>query len=254
MNIQLPPNKKIYFASDFHLGAPNHATSRKREDRIVQWLETIKHDAAHIFLMGDLFDFWFEFKSVVPKGFVRFLGKLAQLSDEGIPITVFTGNHDMWMFGYFEQELGIVVNRKPATYTVGKERFYLAHGDGLGPGDKVYQFLKKVFENRFFHWVFRTVHPDFGNWVATTWSSKSRHHNTTGEEDFRGEDEWLWQYAKEIEAKTHHNYYIFGHRHLPLELEVAENSKYINIGEWINYYTYGVYDGKKMELVKFGKK
>lgn len=253
MNISLSSSKKIYFASDFHLGAPSRQESRKREDRVIEWLEMVREDAAHIFLMGDLFDFWFEFKTVVPKGYVRFLGKLAELSDAGIPITVFTGNHDIWMFGYFEEELGVEVKRKPEVYQIGNQKLYLAHGDGLGPGDKVYKFLKVIFENRFFHWVFRTVHPDFGNWVAMTWSSSSRSHNTNKEEGFLGDDEWLWQYAKEIEAEKHHDFYVFGHRHLPIDVEVTENSRYINLGEWINYYTYAVYDGKKVELLEFGK-
>ncbi len=253
MNISFDTPQKIYFASDFHLGAPSSAESRVREERIVTWLERIRQDAAHLFLMGDIFDFWFEYKTVVPKGFLRFLGKLTELRSQQIPVTVFTGNHDMWMFGYLAEELGVTIKRHPETYQIGDASFYLAHGDGLGPGDSFYKNLKKVFEHPFFHWLFRNVHPDVGIRIATAWSGRSRKKNSHLDAGFLGEDEWLWQYAKEIEAQKHHDYYVFGHRHLPLELSVGTKSRYINLGEWIQYNTYAVFDGTELKLCTFSQ-
>lgn len=254
-HISLPAGKKIYFASDFHLGAPNHAESLKRERRIVSWLDEIKQDATHIFLIGDLFDFWFEYKWVIPKGFVRLQGKLAEITDSGIPVTFYTGNHDMWMFGYFEQELGVSVKRLPESYKMGNHSFYVGHGDGLGPGDKVYKFLKRVFESPFFQWVFQMVPPVIGMGIAHAWSRQSRHANTMKEgenvENTDPKKEWLWIYSQEIEQALHHDYYVFGHRHKPLDLALSEKSRYINTGEWISQFTYAVYDGEQLKLSTF---
>lgn len=257
-SIFLQSGKQLYFSSDFHLGAPNPEISRKRERVIVQWLESIRHDAQIIFLVGDIFDFWFEYKHAVPKGFIRLLGKLAELSDEGIELVFFTGNHDMWMSDYFTDELNATINRHPVRYEVTDEdssRYSLlvGHGDGLGPGDHVYKGLKKVFENSLARWTFRQLHPDIGIRVATNWSKRSRISNTKkGEEEFKGENlEWLYLYCREVEKITHHDYYVFGHRHLPLDLKVGEGSRYINLGEWVNQQTYGVFDGTNLKLLTF---
>lgn len=249
--IVLPAGKKVFFASDFHLGAPSAAKSRERERKIVRWLEQIREEAAAIFLMGDLFDFWFEYKHAVPKGGIRLQGKLAELSDSGIPLTIFTGNHDMWMKNYFPDELGIPVFRHPKTIQVGNCRFLIGHGDGLGPGDKRYKIMKRVFQSPFSYWLYSWVHPDIGIKLAQVWSNKSRAKNKGKDEIFLGENEWLLAYCRYKEKQTHHDYYVFGHRHLPLHLEVGDNSYYINLGEWINYYTYGVFDGHNMELKTF---
>ncbi|HEY8915203.1 MAG TPA: UDP-2,3-diacylglucosamine diphosphatase [Chitinophaga sp.] len=251
-HILLPINKKIYFASDFHLGAPDMAASRERERIIVKWLDEIAEDAQHIFLVGDLFDFWFEYKQVIPKGYTRLLGKLAELSDKGIGISVFIGNHDMWMDGYFEDELNIPVYFEPQTYTLGSKRFYIGHGDGLGPGDHGYKFLKKVFRNPVCRWLFSVLHPSWGIGLANYFSRKSRA-ATGGElEKFLGEEnEWLAIYSKEILQKEHFDYFIYGHRHLPLDLKVGPNSRYINLGDWINYFTYAVFDGETTALKKY---
>lgn len=251
-HILLPVNKRIYFASDFHLGAPNMAASRERERIIVKWLDEIAEDAQHIFLVGDLFDFWFEYKQVIPKGYTRLLGKLAELSDKGIGISVFIGNHDMWMNGYFEDELNIPVYFEPQTYTLGSKRFYIGHGDGLGPGDHGYKFLKKVFRNPVCRWLFSVLHPSWGIGLANYFSRKSRA-ATGGElEQFLGEEnEWLAIYSKEILQKEHFDYFIYGHRHLPLDLKVGPDSRYINLGDWINYFTYAVFDGETTELKKY---
>lgn len=247
--MNIPQGKRIYFASDNHLGAPTQEISRPREQKFVAWLDEIKQDAAAIFLMGDLFDFWFEYKTVVPKGFTRTLGKLAEISDSGIPIYFFVGNHDLWMNGYFEEELNIPVYHEPQEFTFNDTTFFIGHGDGLGPGDKGYKRMKKVFTNPFSKWLFRWLHPDLGVKLAQYLSVKNK--LISGDEDasFLGEDqEWLVQYSKRKLEDKHRDYFVFGHRHLPMEIDLGNNSTYINLGDWINYYTYGVFDGKEMHL------
>lgn len=247
--------KKIYFASDFHLGVPNREASLKRERVIVEWLESIKHDAHSIFLLGDLFDFWFEYKYTIPKGFIRLLGKIAELRDSGIPIYFFTGNHDMWMFDYFPSELDIPIYREPQLLHIGKHKILIGHGDGLGPGDTTYKFIKKFFNSPLCQWLFARIHPNLGFWIANTWSRKSRITNMKREEKFEGEEgEFLWVYCRELEKTVHHDFYIFGHRHLPLDLKVNESSRYINLGEWVHFNTYAVYDGTNVELKTFHPK
>ena len=248
---QLPKGQKLYFASDFHLGAPNHASSRQRERLIINWLDSIAPDAHTIFLMGDIFDFWFEYKHVIPKGFIRIQGKLAQLIDSGINIVFFTGNHDMWMFDYFSTELGIPIYRDPVPMTINGKTFLLGHGDGLGPGDAIYKILKKIFANPVCQWLFGFLHPWIGMGIAQTWSGRSRLHNDKKTGLLETESEWLFTYCKEVEAKQHHDFYIFGHRHLPLDLAVNKNSRYINLGEWIQERTYAVFDGENLELKKY---
>lgn len=242
----------IYFASDFHLGAPNEISSREREQRIIRWLDSIKHRAAEIYLMGDLFDFWFEYKTVVPKGHVRLLGKIAELTDSGIPVNLFTGNHDMWMFDYLEKELGVTIFRKPIQKVYNGKKFYLGHGDGLGPGDHQYKFLKKIFANSLCQWMFARLHPNLGIGIANFWSRKSRIANKHADEKFLGEEnEWLIQFCKEELKKEHFDYFIFGHRHLPLDIKLNERSRYLNLGEWVTQSNYVVFDGNSVELKKF---
>ncbi len=244
--------KKIYFASDFHLGVPSFEKSLAREKRIVKWLDEIKHNAAEIYLMGDMFDFWFEYKYAAPKGFVRLLGKIAEITDSGIPVTFFTGNHDMWMFDYLPREIGVSIYKDPIEKEFNGKKFFLGHGDGLGPGDKGYKFIKKIFANRFCQWLFARIHPNFGIGMANYWSRKSRLSNGPEDEKFTGEEnEWLVVFAKEVLKTKHFDYFIFGHRHLPLDIKLAENSRYINLGEWVNYNTYAVFDGNTVELKKF---
>lgn len=252
MNITLPEGKKVYFSSDNHLGAPTAALSKPRERKFLRWLEHIRKDAHAIFLMGDLFDFWFEYKTVVPKGFVRTLGKLAEMRDEGIQIYFFVGNHDLWMYGYFEEELGIPVFHNPEVFTLNNKKFFLGHGDGLGPGDMGYKRLKKVFRSRFFQWLFKWGHPDIGMRIAQYMSVKNK--LISGEDDhiFLGEEnEWLAVYAKRKLETNHYDYFVFGHRHLPMQIKVGPNSTYFNTGDWIQHYTYGVFDGDTLELAHF---
>ena len=248
----LPEGKNIYFASDFHLGIPDAAASLEREKRVVRWLDAIETDAAEIFIVGDIFDFWFEYQRAIPKGFVRFQGKIAQLTDRGIPVHFFTGNHDMWMFDYFPKELGVSVHNAPMERTWNEKSFFIGHGDGLGPGDKGYKFLKKVFSARLSRWCFARLHPDFLIGLASFFSRKSRAATGDSDSKFLGEDnEWLYLYSKEQLALQHRDFFIFGHRHLPMDLPVSFDSRYINLGEWLHYNTYAVFDGNNVTLKKF---
>jgi len=255
LSIMAAQGKKIYFASDFHLGVPDRQTSLEREKRIVRWLDNIRKDAEAVYLVGDIFDFWFEYKTVIPKGYVRLLGKLAELRDADIPIYFFTGNHDMWMFRYFEDELDIPIYREPIQCTLKGKRFFIGHGDGLGPGDRGYKFIKKVFSNRLCQWLFARLHPNFGIGLAQFWSGKSRQGNEKIPDQFTTKErEWLYQYANRKLQTEHYDYFIFGHRHLPLDL-ILDNgtSRYINLGEWMTYNSYAVFDGEQLELKYFEK-
>ncbi|BDD02802.1 UDP-2,3-diacylglucosamine diphosphatase [Aureibacter tunicatorum] len=247
----LPSNKRIYFASDFHLGAPNYEKSREREDKIVRWLKEIEKDAEAVFLVGDLFDFWFEYGTVVPKGYIRFLGQLAKMADNGIKLYLFTGNHDMWMFDYLPKEIGAKIIRKPIAFYCNDKKFMIGHGDGLGPGDRKYKFLKNFFDSKVCQWLFARLHPNLGIGIANTWSKSSRASNSSHDEVFLGDDEWIYIHCKNIEEKNHHDYYIFGHRHLPLDLKVGKNSRYINLGEWIKQCQYAYFDGKDVIIEHF---
>lgn len=245
-------NKKVYFASDQHLGAPTAEASFPREQKFVSWLDSIKNNAEAIFLVGDLFDFWFEYKTVVPKGFVRVLGKLAEISDSGIPIYFFVGNHDLWMKDYFEKELNIPVFHKPEVFLINNKKFLIGHGDGLGPNDLGYKRMKKVFTFPLFQWLFRWLHPDLGVKLGQYMSVKNK--MISGEEDFKflgNEKEWLVQYSRKKLTENHYDYFVFGHRHLPLEIELQQNSMYFNLGDWIQYDTFGVYDETGFSLKKF---
>lgn len=247
--ITLAPGRKAYFASDFHLGTPTPEQSRDRERAVVAWLDAVSTDADVIFLVGDVFDFWFEYKHSIPKGFVRLQGKLAQLTDAGLQIILFTGNHDMWMEDYFTHEMGIPVYRNPRRYDLGGKRFLIGHGDGLGPGDYTYKRLKVVFESGLARRLFRYVHPDVGIGLAQAWSRRSRISNQEKGEEFLGNDrEWLLQYCQEVERLEHHDFYIFGHRHLPLDLAVSGSSRYVNLGEWVSARTYAEFDGRDLKL------
>ncbi|GGG57913.1 UDP-2,3-diacylglucosamine diphosphatase [Epilithonimonas arachidiradicis] len=252
MKIDLDPGKKIYFASDQHFGIPNAAESKKREEKFIRWLDTIKKDAQVLFLMGDLFDFWHEWKHVVPKGYIRVLGKIAELKDAGIDIYFFVGNHDLWMKNYFEEELGVPVFFEKRYYEVNDKKLLLAHGDGLGPGDKGYKRMKKVFTNPLAQWAFRWLHPDIAMKIANYMSQKNKMISGVEDQKFLGEDkEFLILYSKEKLKTEKIDYFVYGHRHLPMVLDLEKGAKYINLGDWISYFTYGVFDGENFELNKF---
>jgi UDP-2,3-diacylglucosamine hydrolase len=244
--------KHIYFLSDFHLGTPSYAASLEREKKVVAFLDSIKTKAEEIFIVGDMFDFWFEYKTTVPKGYVRLLGKLAELTDAGIKIHFFVGNHDMWMRGYFEQELNIPVYFHPKTFEWNGKKFFIGHGDGLGPGDHGYKFLKSVFRNRIMQGLFGIIHPSVGIGLANYFSRKSRAKTGDKDANFLGEEgEWLIIFSRQMLAKEHFDFFIFGHRHYPVAYKLTDTSRYINLGDWIQYFTYAVFDGNNVELKKW---
>lgn len=246
----LETGKKVYFLSDFHLGAPNDSESRKREDRLVRFLQDARKDAGIIFIVGDIFDFWFEYKTVVPKGFVRILGTLAQIADEGIELHIFTGNHDLWMQDYLSKELNAKLYFEPQEFTIHNKQFLIGHGDGLGPGDNGYKRLKKIFTNPICQWLFRWLHPDVGIQLANYFSRKSRAKTGNADELFLGEDkEWLILYTKEKAKTMAVDYFIFGHRHYAIDLKISDKSRYINLGDWIRLNTYAVFDGTDLQLL-----
>jgi len=248
--MEIATGKKVYFLSDFHLGAPNEVESRKREDRLVRFLQEARKDAGVIFIVGDIFDFWFEYKTVVPKGFVRILGTLAQIADEGIELHIFTGNHDLWMQDYLSKELNAKLYFEPQEFTIHNKQFLIGHGDGLGPGDNGYKRLKKIFTNPICQWLFRWLHPDAGIQLANYFSRKSRAKTGNADELFLGEDkELLILYTKE-QAKTRAiDFFIFGHRHYAMDFKINEKSRYINLGDWIRLNTYAVFDGNELQLL-----
>lgn len=251
-----PPAKKIYFASDFHLGIPDHDSSLNREKKLVRWLGMVSSDASEIFLMGDIFDFWFEYKTVVPKGYIRLLGKLAEFTDRDIPVHLFTGNHDIWAISYLQKEINIQLHRAPEIRNILGKSFYLAHGDGLGPGDNGYKFLKNVFSNRLNQWLFRWLHPDIGARMALYFSRKSRLANVIKENRIetmnRIEDEMLYKFASGQLKKGHAvDYFIFGHRHIPAMINLDEHCQLVILGDWLTNFTYAEFDGNTIELKHF---
>jgi UDP-2,3-diacylglucosamine hydrolase len=243
----------IYFASDLHLGAPNYEASIVREKLFVKWLDEIKNDAEELYLVGDVYDFWFEYNTAIPKYFSRLHGKLAELTDSGIKIYFFSGNHDMWMFTYYKEELNIEIIHQPIQITRQNKELYIGHGDGLGPGDKGYKFLKLFFRSSICQFLFSWIHPDIGMNIAQYWSRKSRLVNGAKDEINHGEDEWLIQYTKRKLIEKHYDYFIFGHRHLPLDITLSEKSRYINLGDWINYFTYAKLTDGKLSLLYYKK-
>ncbi len=247
---------KIYFASDFHLGIDGDRPHRERERMVVDWLEEIGKDADAIFLVGDLFDFWFEYRRAVPRGHLRFLGALAQLRDKGVELEIFTGNHDMWMFDYLEKELDLKIHRRPIRRRLGQHEFLIGHGDGLGPGDEGYKRLKKIFAHPWAQWLFARLHPNTGIALAEYWSGKSRAQNME-EEDYLGDkQEWLVQYCEEELARgSEVDFFVFGHRHLAIDKTLSNGkSRYINLGEWMRARSYAVYDGERLELKHYKNK
>jgi UDP-2,3-diacylglucosamine hydrolase len=246
--------KKIYFASDFHLGVPTLESSLEREKSICRWLDHIKADAEEIYLVGDIFDFWFEHTYTVPKGFTRLLGKIAELTDSGIKVVFFTGNHDLWMRDYFIKELNVVIHHEPITRVYNNKTFYIGHGDGMGPGDRGYKLLKIVFTSKLCHWLYSRLHPNFSFWFARFTSRRSRITTGDSDEKFLGaEKEWLFLFCKDYLKQHKVDFFIFGHRHLPLELDIDGTAKYTNLGDWIKYRTYAVFDGQNLSLNKFEK-
>lgn len=215
------------------------------------WLDDIKKDVAELYLMGDIFDFWFEYKSAVPRGFTRILGRIADLADSGVPVFFFPGNHDLWAYDYFPEELGITVHNHEIVKEIRDKKFFLAHGDGLDASDKGYLLLKKVFTNKVAHWLFSRLHPNFAIALAHKWSKSSRLSKLGREKEFEVSEEGMYKFAENYSRKERIDYYIFGHRHRMANVSLSENSNFVLLGDWINNFSYGVYDGEKFELKKY---
>ena len=248
INIKLNKGKSIYFSSDNHLGAPNYSDSLIREKLFISWLDKIKKDAQVIFLLGDLFDFWFEYYKSVPKGFTRVLGKLAELSDSGIKIYFFVGNHDYWTRDYFQKEIGMEVLKKPTEFKINNKLFFIGHGDGLGPGDFKYKFLKRIFRNPLFIFLFRINYPWFGIPLGNFFSRKNKILSGNNIKFKSKENEILYHFCKKKLNVKHYDFFVFGHRHLPLKIELANNSYYFNTGDWINHYSFLHFKDDSLEL------
>jgi len=249
--ILLPENKKAYFISDIHLGLYPYDKSSQRERVVVEWLELIKKDAGVLFLVGDIFDFWYEYRKVAPRGFIRFLGKLCEITDGGIPVYFFTGNHDVWVYDYLSLETGVKVFRNPIEITINEKHFFIGHGDGVGPGDTSYKLLRKIFHNKILQFLFSRLHPNFAFQLGHSWSKHSRYSKGIFEA-FHGIDkEFNILFANDY-LKIHHiDFFIFGHRHIAMEIQLAGSSTLLNLGEWIVGNTYGEFDGNEMKLLSF---
>ena len=251
INIKLNKGKSIYFSSDNHLGAPNYSDSLIREKLFISWLDKIKTDAQVIFLLGDLFDFWFEYYKSVPKGFTRVLGKLAELSDSGIKIYFFVGNHDYWTRDYFQKEIGMEVLKKPTEFKINNKLFFIGHGDGLGPGDFKYKFLKRIFRNPLFIFLFRINYPWFGITLGNFFSRKNKILSGNNIKFKSKENEMLYHFCKKKLNVKHYDFFVFGHRHLPLKIELGNNSYYFNTGDWINHYSFLHFKDDSLQLKYF---
>ncbi|WP_372950156.1 UDP-2,3-diacylglucosamine diphosphatase [Mariniphaga sp.] len=243
--------KKIYFISDVHLGAPALTNNHERELRFARWLDFIRYDVAELYLLGDIFDFWFEYRKVVPRGFTRILGRLADLSDKGVSIHFFTGNHDVWVFDYLPQEIGLTLHRDEFITEIQGKKFFLAHGDGLDPEDKGYLFLKKIFTSKTLQWWFSRIHPNFAFHMAHQWSKSSRLSKLNKQEEFKVKNECMYKFAEKYLEKEWIDYFIFGHRHQMTNVEVKQNARFILLGDWIKNFSYGVFDGENFVLNKF---
>lgn len=244
----LPPNKKIYFASDLHLTMAPDEDSRRRELDFIQWLDTVKNDAAAIFLLGDMFDFWFEYRHVVPRGFVRLLGKLAEITDSGIPVHFFTGNHDQWIRNYLSYEMNINIYRKPTTFHLNGKTFLIGHGHDISPENMSDRVLNYLFGSRLLCLCYASLHPFWGIAFGKNWSRGSRKRHGLSKPFIGLDKEFIYRYAKKVLTEKHYDYFVFGHRHMAMNIQLSEKSRYINIGEWLEAQTYAVFDGEDVSL------
>ena len=240
---------KAYFASDFHLGSPGYETSLKREKNVVRWLKSIEHDCETLFLMGDVFDFWYEYKTVIPKNYSRLLGQLANMTDNGIKIYFFKGNHDMWTFDYLQKEIGMTIIDEELMLTMDNKKFFMHHGDGLSKSELTYHIIRKIFRSNLAIWLFHRLHPNFGIGLANFLSRSSRKKNSIADEqDIPLGKEHHYQFALHHAGTSDTDFYIFGHRHKPIDVQVGQKSRLINLGDWVTKFTYAEWDGKNITL------
>lgn len=245
-------SKKIYFASDFHMGLDLQQTSASREAKIVRWLKEISKDAEIVYLIGDIFDYWFEYKHVIPKGHIKLISQLSQMRDQGIEIVFFTGNHDMWMFDYFTHELGIKIFTDPQNVQLQGRNIEIAHGDGLGPGDHTYKWVKKIFSNRICQWLFARIHPNTGIALMKYISGSSNREYGHDNEVKNIENEWLISYCENHPERDKIDFFIFGHRHIAMDYTLSnDKTRYINTGDWLEYFSYAVLENGELTLKYF---
>jgi UDP-2,3-diacylglucosamine hydrolase len=237
---------KIFFASDFHLGLPAGTPPLEREKKVVTWLNSIADKAKEIYLLGDIFDFWWDYKLVVPKGFTRFLGTVASITDSGIPVHFFTGNHDMWVGNYLADECGLIIHPSPISTEFDGRRFHLAHGEGLGTKDKAYKILLSIFRNKPLQKMYSALHPSIGVGIGHSWSLNSRLGKGINMEFLGEEKEDLIRYAKSILENEKIDYFIFGHRHLAMTYILKQGTEILFLGDWITSGNYAEWDGEKL--------
>jgi len=239
---------KTYFASDFHLGLSAGTDPREREKRVTAWLKEISADATAVYLLGDIFDFWWEYRKVVPKGFTRFLGTLSEMTDNGIKIFIFTGNHDMWMKDYLKKECGVEIITRPLLIALDGKRFYLAHGEGLGTNNLGFKLLLALFHWRFAQRAYSAIHPRFGIGFGHAWSHSSRLAKGISIPFMGEEKEDLVKYTRQIIGEgCDADFFIYGHRHLPLTLDVM-GRKMVILGDWFKSNSYASWDGDKLDF------
>lgn len=246
--------KNVYFLSDAHLGSRAIEHRRTQERKLVRFLDDIKDKASAIYLLGDIFDFWYEYKEVVPKGYTRFLGKISEITDMGVEVHFFIGNHDIWCDDYLEKECGVIMHRSPFTVDMNGKVFYLAHGDGLGDPSKSFRILRKMFHSKFLRKCFSSLHPRWGVDFGLNWAKHSREKRVNGKDpEFMGEkNEFLVRFSKEyLEKHPDINFFIFGHRHIMLDLMLSRTTRTIILGDWINYFSYAVFDGEHLFLEQY---
>ena len=247
--------KSIYFLSDAHLGSWAIEHRRMQERRLVRFLDSIKEKAAAVYLLGDMFDFWYEYKYVVPKGFTRFLGKISELTDMGVEVHYFTGNHDIWAYDYLAEECGVILHKQPQTIELYGKIFYLAHGDGLGDPNKSFKVIRSIFHNKTCQWLFSGLHPSWGMWFGLTWAKHSRMKHGMGGDppDYMGDDkEHLILYTKKyIQYHSNVDYFIYGHRHIEVDKQLTKKARVIILGDWISQFSYVVYDGEHLLMQEY---
>ena len=246
--------KPIYFLSDAHLVSWAIEHRRMQERRLVRFLDSIKEKAAAVYLLGDMFDFWFEYRYAVPRGYTRFLGKLSELTDMGVEVHYFIGNHDIWTYGYLEKECGVILHKKPLTTELYGKVFLLAHGDGLGDRDPKFRFLRSIFHSRFCQRAFAAIHPRWGVWLGQTWAKHSRLKRPGGEEPpYMGDNkEHLVLYTKRyIQYHSNVDYFIYGHRHIEVDLQLTRKARMIILGDWITHFSYVVFDGEHLFMEQY---
>lgn len=243
--------KNVYFIADAHLGSLATEHKRTQERRLVRFLDDIKDKAEAVYMLGDMFDFWYEYRYAVPKGYTRFLGKISELTDMGVEVHFFTGNHDIWAYSYLREECGVILHRRALTTEINGNVFYLAHGDQMGEKTFGFRFIQSIFHSKICQTLFSSLHPRWGIDFGLKWAKHSRLKREDGKEPpYLGEDkETLVQWSKEfIKQSPEINYFIFGHRHIELDLYLSKTTRLLILGDWISQYTYAVYDGKNIEL------